>query len=178
MLCYHSDCKVERCDTECGADTILTASEGYFTTKGYPSQLPPFSECKWTIRVPEDKFIYLEFEEFNVVRNERSGECEDYVLFEEVGQEVTEMERLGIGMEPPGTGTETDRQICGTPPPFFLSSTSELQVVFQTGLDVRSLGFKVYYRASGNIDTSIIKHNLPKTCTLNHVNVTQQCPYQ
>ena len=152
MFCYHSDCKVERCDIECDNYIILTTSEGYFTTKDYPSQLPPFSECKWTIRVPEDKFIHLEFEEFNVVRNQRSGECEDYVLLDEVGEDITEMERPGSGMERPGG--ETDRQICGTPPPFFLSSTYELQVVFQTGLDVRSLGFRAYYRFSGSIENS------------------------
>ena len=75
-------------------------------------------------------------------------------MLEEVGQDVTEMERTGIGIERPGR--ETDRKMCGTPPPFFLSSTYELQVVFQTGLDVRSLGCRAYYRVSGNIDNTFI----------------------
>ena len=62
-----------------------------------------------------------------------SGECVDYLLLQERGQGMTERER----------------QLCGTPPPFFLSSTSELLVVYKTGLDVESLGFYAAYETSG-----------------------------
>ena len=131
------DCGIDLCDFGCGDITmdVLTDSGGFFSSKGYPSQLPPFTACTWTIRAPSGLFIYLKFNEFQVIRNEITGECEDYIQLREEGQSTTEMER----------------QICGVPPSFFLSSTSVLMVVYKTGLDVRSLGFTANYKTLGII---------------------------
>ena len=130
-----ADCSVEECDSSCGETGVLRNSAGFFSSKDYPSILPPFSTCSWTIRVPDGHYIRLEFKDFNIQKDVGSGECTDYILFQERGQDTAERER----------------QICGTPPPFFLSATSELLVVYKTGLDVESLGFSAAYETSGSI---------------------------
>ena len=132
---YTLDCRLESCDTGCGdmAMDVLTDSGGTFQSKGYPLQLPPFTTCTWTISAPAGKFIYVKFNDFEVVRHDATGECEDFIQLQEEGQSLGERER----------------QICGTPPPFFLSSTNALLVVYRTGLDVRSLGFSANYKTSG-----------------------------
>ena len=130
-----ADCSIEECDSSCGETGVLRNSEGFFSSKHYPSILPPFSTCSWTITVPDGNYIRLEFKEFHIQKDELSGECIDYILLQERGQDTAERER----------------QICGTPPPFFLSATSELLVVYKTGLDVESLGFSAAYETSGSL---------------------------
>ncbi|XP_072025436.1 uncharacterized protein [Amphiura filiformis] len=159
------DCLVEECDSSCGVTGILTNPSGFFSTKDYPSQLPPFSACQWTITVASGRFIRLEFKDFHVLRDDFTDECSDYVLLQEQGQDIA----------------ESERRICGTPPPFFLSATSQLVVVYKTGLDVMSSGFVAAYETSdvggcglGSYTCSGIQH-----CWISHAIITSvNFPYK
>ncbi|XP_071809330.1 uncharacterized protein [Asterias amurensis] len=130
------NCSEEECSSDCGANsTMLTSPEGTLATKGFPARLPPFSTCIWHIKVPRGSFIQLVFPDFRVTRDTGTQECVDSVL-------VTTFEKLRVIES--GSG----ERICGIPPPVILSESEELLIVYRTGLDVLSEGFRAVYSST------------------------------
>ncbi|XP_022098818.1 uncharacterized protein LOC110983669 isoform X2 [Acanthaster planci] len=133
------NCSEEDCDTDCGSNaTLLTDPSGSLVTRNFPARLPPFSTCAWRIRLAKGSFIRLHFQDFRVVQDSETGDCVDWVV-------VTRTDEIAsnISLLDPST-----KKLCGRPPPQILSETEELFVLYQTGLDVLSAGFRATYTST------------------------------
>lgn len=109
---------------------------GSFSINSVDSSLAPFSFCNWTIDLPDGNYIALNFTEFDVGKDPVTGVCTDSVeIF------ITDTE-----------GIDGNSQVlCGDVTPYILTNSSQIKIVFQTGLEVRSLGFQVHYESKGEL---------------------------
>ncbi|XP_072021908.1 LOW QUALITY PROTEIN: uncharacterized protein [Amphiura filiformis] len=125
----------DECDPACGARKTMTNSSGEFSTVNFPSRGLPFSVCVWNITLPPDKYISLNFPEFNITQDPNTGDCEDYIeLLSEATSQLSYGSRLG-------------HVLCGEAPPLILLNTSTVVLSYKTGLDAKSLGFRAIYES-------------------------------
>ncbi|XP_072178152.1 uncharacterized protein [Diadema setosum] len=122
----------EECDPGCGRQDPFTAPRGNFSLDNLGrSSVQPFSACTWTITLPEGKFIFLNFTEFDVERDADSGACVDSVEI------VPTSRRWDEG--------RSRHLLCGTRAGYVMTNVSSVTLIFQTGLDSESHGFHVVY---------------------------------
>ncbi|XP_072045176.1 uncharacterized protein [Amphiura filiformis] len=129
LVAYYEaiECSKESCNVACDVNNTLTTFPGSFSSYGFPSTVPPFSLCHWVIQAAEDSFIKLYLSDFRV-------ECIDAVYLTEYEMDT----QLQFGVPSQGG-------FCDEAPPLYISETSRLIVVYSTGLDAPSLGFKADY---------------------------------
>ncbi|PIK48327.1 hypothetical protein BSL78_14811 [Apostichopus japonicus] len=122
----------EGCEPGCGGMDVFRDLNGSFSINSVDSSLAPFSFCNWTIDLPDGNYIALNFTEFDVGKDPVTGVCTDSVeIF------ITDTE-----------GIDGNSQVlCGDVTPYILTNSSQIKIVFQTGLEVRSLGFQVHYES-------------------------------
>uniref|UniRef100_A0AAY4DDE3 Suppressor of tumorigenicity 14 protein homolog n=1 Tax=Denticeps clupeoides TaxID=299321 RepID=A0AAY4DDE3_9TELE len=109
--------------TTCGG--ILTGNSGTFTSPKYPDFYPQLTQCEWTIRVPQGKFVKVVFDKFRMVEPGQSNSvCQkDYV---EIGT----------------------RKMCGTSSNLMEASQSnEMTVKFISDSSYVDRGFSATYTA-------------------------------
>ena len=141
------DCTSTRnCKSECGNDDSLTATHGNISTPHFPSTLPPFSRCSWTITLPTGVYIELRFTEFSVEETD-DRRCIDWVSV------------LASSSTTSPTSAEGRRpwEYCGEMYPLVVSDISMVSVEFRIGLDSKSLGFLAQYTATGRGVNSVSK---------------------
>ncbi|XP_038053125.1 uncharacterized protein LOC119725675 [Patiria miniata] len=140
------DCSVRLCDLGCGGTTNPNGTSGNLTTPHFPATLPPFSICKWNIHVTPGKYVRLSFPEFLVVdRDDVTGHCLDTVYVLD-----------GPAQYDP---TAVSTAICGKAPPLILTDSSNISVVYWTGLESQSLGFRAEYTVTDLPGCSVGSHN-------------------
>ena len=69
---------------ECGG--TLTEAEGSFTSPGYPSQYPLYSDCEWTITAPPRYLLLLAYLKLTIDISNLVGELQEsnsfqYILY-------------------------------------------------------------------------------------------------
>ncbi|KAJ8046997.1 Zinc metalloproteinase nas-39 [Holothuria leucospilota] len=121
------DCTNNFCEDGCGDSQYFTSPNGQISSLGFPSRLPPFSRCFWTIQAPENMFIALTFDEFNVsVGLGHNKQCMDTVFIDE-------------------PHLNKSLAFCGQAPPFFISTSNRVVIRYETSLSVPSYGFQTTY---------------------------------
>ncbi|XP_071488359.1 uncharacterized protein [Diadema antillarum] len=125
------DCKQIDCNKACGSGhKTFNDTSGYFSTKDFPSAIPPFTSCQWKVSAGEGRFVELQFPAFNIMQFPNNEECVD---------EVSVWTHEGAVKE----------SMCGhEAPPFFISNSSIVVVSLDTGLAGMSQGFNASYRTT------------------------------
>lgn len=110
----------------CGG--FLTGLSGVITSPGYPQEYSNNADCSWAIHVSNNSVVTLVFLDFQLENNE--GCNFDFVaLFD--GRTVTHR-HLG--------------KYCGADkPPYIVTTSNQLLVVFKSDFNIGGRGFKAYY---------------------------------
>ncbi|XP_022097833.1 uncharacterized protein LOC110983144 isoform X2 [Acanthaster planci] len=139
------DCSVRSCDLGCVGKTSPNGTSGNLTTPNFPNQLPPFSICRWDLHVTPGKYVRLSFPEFEVKGlKDVKGKCLDAVhIFNDQEYDPT--------MLLPG--------ICGESPPLFVTDSSDISVLYRTGLQSASRGFRAEFTMTDLPGCSVGSHN-------------------
>lgn len=136
-LPFRKDCTNNSCEDGCGDSQYFTSPNGQISSLGFPSRLPPFSRCFWTIQAPENMFIALTFDEFNVsVGLGHNKQCMDTVFIDE-------------------PHLNKSLAFCGQAPPFFISTSNRVVIRYETSLRVPSYGFQTTYNMTGTFPSSL-----------------------
>ncbi|XP_063961299.1 uncharacterized protein LOC129269692 [Lytechinus pictus] len=122
------DCAVIDCNAVCGGTVSFHGPSGSVKTNSFPSIIPPFTNCEYTITVQSDRYISLYFTDFNIERGASS--CVDRVSV-----------RAPTGI--------LKRGLCGNAPlPLIVSNSSTITVALETGLAGNSTGFNLFYNTT------------------------------
>ncbi|XP_041461945.1 uncharacterized protein LOC121413255 isoform X2 [Lytechinus variegatus] len=138
----------EECAPGCGIQEPFTSDTGNFSLENFgDSNVAPFSVCTWTVTLPEGNFIFFNFTDFDINHDVESGACVDSVEI------VPTEHRWDEG--------RTRHVFCGQSAAFVMTNVSSVTVIFQTGLDTGSSGFRVSYTSKavpgcniGNYDST------------------------
>nr|XP_054753960.1 uncharacterized protein LOC129259723 [Lytechinus pictus] len=138
----------EECGPGCGIQEPFTSDTGNFSLENFgDSNVAPFSVCTWTVTLPEGNFIFFNFTDFDINHDVESGACVDSVEI------VPTEHRWDEG--------RTRHVFCGQSAAFVMTNVSSVTVIFQTGLDTGSSGFRVSYTSKavpgcniGNYDST------------------------
>ncbi|XP_072039546.1 protein tolkin-like [Amphiura filiformis] len=163
MIYQTKDCSFDDCHSECKTGGSFTQTHGNISTPNYPSILLPFSRCSWTISLPTNSFIELNFEDFFIGDTRRNGECIEKVL---VTMDIY-------------SGNPVTWEYCGNIHPLVISSSSAMNLEFISQLESESLGFQAQYTASDTpgCQVGFTKcQNCKHACTLDHA-IIASCNY-
>lgn len=110
----------------CGG--VLTGLSGVITSPGYPQEYSNNADCSWAIHVSNTSVVTLVFLDFQLENNE--GCNFDFVAMFD-GPTVTHR-HLG--------------KYCGADkPPYTVTTSNQLLVVFKSDFNIGGRGFKAYY---------------------------------
>ncbi|XP_068751010.1 uncharacterized protein [Montipora capricornis] len=117
--------------TECGG--LLNGSSGSFATPGYPSQpYPDDLNCVWTLSIPRDGFVIVEFLEF-----ETEQRYDTVKLTDSLGHEITD-------------------RFSGSKARFYVTvegkKTQWLYITFTSDSSIRRRGFRAQFGISLNME--------------------------
>lgn len=124
-----SDCSLEDCASQCPSEPF-TGPHGTIVSFNYPSLLPIYFSCTWTVIAKPGRFVHLEFLEFDI--------------------SCLSLNSLIVG-ETSNTSSADSREehICGGEAGSVITAGDTIVLSLSTGLQQKSTGFSARYTEQG-----------------------------